>query len=299
MNQLLAMRAFIRVIETGSFSRAASQLDLPRSTVSKLVADLEQHLRIKLIHRTTRAVAATSEGLEYLAHVSPLVAALDSVDDAMRGNKLRPTGHLRIDAPAAFAVNLLIPALPRFHSTYPDISIAIGISDRTLNLIGEGVDCAIRAGALDELSLIARRITDMPYATCASPSYLATHGVPTDPMDVSQNHDLVGYFYSLSGKPEAFVLQRGTAHHSFEAAHFTANEGNGLTALMLAGLGIGQHLRPMVQPYLDSGQLVELLPDWTRPTLPFHAIYPPNRNQNARLSVFIDWLISTFGQRPD
>jgi DNA-binding transcriptional LysR family regulator len=295
MNQLLAIRAFIRVIETGSFSRAALQLDLPRSTVSKLVADLEQHLRVKLIHRTTRTVAATSEGLEYLAHVSQLVTAFDSVDDAMRGNKLRPSGHLRIDAPAAFAVHLLIPALPQFHKAYPEISVAVGISDRTLDLIGEGVDCAIRGGALNELSLIARHITDMPYATCASPAYLAAHGVPSNPMEVRQHHHLVGYFYSLSGKPEAFVLQQGAERHCFESARFSANEGNGLTALMLAGLGIGQHLRPMLQPYLDSGQLVELLSDWTRPTLPFHAIYPPNRNQNARLSVFIDWLMSTFG----
>ncbi|POD70920.1 LysR family transcriptional regulator [Pseudomonas syringae group genomosp. 3] len=298
MNQLLAMRAFIRVIETGSFSRAALQLHLPRSTVSKLVSDLEQHLRVKLIHRTTRAVAATSEGLEYLAHVSQLVTELDSVDEAMRGHKLRPSGHLRIDAPAAFAVRMLIPALPQFHMAYPDISVSIGITDRTLNLIGEGVDCAIRAGALEDLSLIARRITDMPYATCASPSYLAAHGVPSNPIDVRQNHHLVGYFYSLSGKPEAFVLQQGAERHTFDSARFSANEGNGLTALMLAGLGIGQHLRPMVQPHLDSGELVELLPDWTRPTLPFHAIYPPNRNQNARLSVFIDWLVYTFGQGP-
>ncbi|WP_303637072.1 MULTISPECIES: LysR family transcriptional regulator [Stenotrophomonas] len=296
MNQLLAMRAFVRVVETESFSRAADQLGIPRSTVSKLVTDLEAHLRVKLIHRTTRTVAATTDGLAYLVHARRIVNDVDSVDNALSGNTLKPHGHLRIDAPASFATSLLIPALPDFHRQYPDITVAIGISDRTLNVLGEGVDCAIRAGQLDDLSLVARQVSALPFVTCAAPDYLATHGIPEDPEQLAEGHRLVAYFFPASGKLEGLAFQQGEQSHTFSTAAFTTNEGNGLTALLLAGMGIGQHLKAVLQPHLDSGKLVEILPGWTKPALPLHAVYPPNRNQSARLMVFVEWLQRTFGQ---
>ncbi|MFB9952877.1 LysR substrate-binding domain-containing protein [Rhizobium puerariae] len=294
MNQLLAMRAFVRVVETGSFSRAAEQLALPRSTVSKLVTDLERHFGIMLMHRTTRAVAATSEGLEYYEQAMRLLSDVDAIDDSVRGKTLKPRGHLRIDAPVSFANCLLIPALPDFRRQYPDVTIALGISDRTLNIVGEGVDCVIRAGALQEMTMIGRKITDLDYATCASPSYLKLRGVPRSPLDLRDNHLHAGYFFAATGKPEPMVFENGADRHEITKCAFSTNEGNGLINLMLAGLGVGQHLRRFVQPYIDSGRLVEVLPEWTRPGLPLHAVYPPNRHQSARLKVFIDWLIDTF-----
>ncbi len=295
MNQLLAMRAFIRVLESGSFGRAADQMALPRSTLSKLIADLEGHLKVKLVNRSTRRVAATSEGLEYLVHARRIVEEVEAVDSALSGQTLKPQGHLRVDAPASFAVEMLIPALPQFHSEYPGISVAVGISDRTVNVIGEGVDCAIRAGGLDDSGLVARRITEMQYVTCAAPSYLAAHGIPATPDDLRLHHRLVAYFYSGSGRLDAPSFSDGERTIVFDQAVFTTNEGNGLTALLLAGAGVGQSLRPLLQRHLDSGELVEVLPGWTRPLLPFHALYPPNRNSNARLAVFLDWLDRTFG----
>lgn len=296
MNQLLAMRVFVRVVETGSFSQAAGQLMLPRSTVSKLVTDLEKHLRISLIQRTTRTVSITSEGLEYYHHAQRLISELDEIDSALSGRKLRPSGHLRIDVPVSFANGMLIPALPDFHREYPEITIALGISDRTINIVSEGVDCAIRAGALQDMTMIARKIADLDFVLCASRDYLVRHGMPQSPTDIARHHTCVGYFYASSGKPEMLVLEKDGQRFEFDNSHFCTNEGTGLTSLMLAGLGIGQHLRRVVQPWLDSGELVEILPQWSRPTIPLHAVYSSNRHQSARLKVFIDWIITTFGQ---
>ncbi|KAA0973012.1 LysR family transcriptional regulator [Pseudomonas sp. ANT_H12B] len=288
------MRAFVRVVETGSFSRAADQLALPRSTVSKLITDLEKHLGIKLMHRTTRAVAATSDGLEYCSHARRLIAELDSVDTTARGKKLKPGGHLRVDAPASFAHCLLIPALKDFHREYPDITIALGISDRPVNIVGEGVDCVIRAGELDDMTMIGRKIVELQYVTCATPAYLERMGTPSSPIDLQKNHVQAGYFFAATGKSEPLIFEDAYHRHEIGHCEFSTNDGNGLKEMMLAGLGIGQHFRRIVQPYLDAGELVPLLEDWSRPAMPFHVIYPTNRHQNARLKVFIDWVIQMF-----
>ena len=297
VNQLLAMRAFVRVVETGSFSRASDQLALPRSTVSKLITDLEKHLGIQLMHRTTRALATTSEGLEYYHHAMRLVIELDAVDTAVRGKKLKPGGHLRVDAPASFANCLLIPALVDFHREYPDITIALGIGDRAVNIVGEGVDCVIRAGKLDDMAMIGRKVTDLEYLTCAAPSYLERMGMPVSPEDLDNNHLRAGYFFAGSGKPEPLIFENGTTRYEVGNCAFSTNEGNGLKEMLLAGLGVGQHFKSIVQYYVDTGQLVPVLQDWTRSATPLHIIYPPNRHQNARLKVFIDWVIQTFGVR--
>lgn len=297
MNQLLALRVFVRVVDTGSFSRAADQLALPRSTVSKLISDLEKHLGIQLMHRTTRALAPTSDGLEYYQHARRLVAELDEVDSGVRGKTLKPRGHLRVDAPASFANCLLIPALVEFQREYPDITIALGISDRAVNIVGEGVDCVIRAGKLDDMAMIGRKVADLEYLTCAAPSYLARHGLPHSPQDLRDNHLKAGYFFAGSGKPEPLVFERDGQRVEMADCAFSTNEGNGLKEMLLAGLGVGQHFQSIVQYYLDTGQLVEVLPGWSRPATPLHILYPPNRHQSARLKVFADWVIRTFGVR--
>ncbi|PSL91542.1 LysR family transcriptional regulator [Pseudomonas sp. R9.37] len=297
MNQLLALRAFVRVVDTGSFSRASDQLALPRSTVSKLITDLEKHLGLKLIHRTTRALAPTSEGLEYYGHARRLVAELDEVDSAARGQILKPGGHLRVDAPASFANCLLIPALVDFHRQYPDITIALGISDRAVNIVGEGVDCVIRAGTLDDMAMIGRKVADLEYLTCAAPSYVARRGLPASPEDLQNNHLKAGYFFTGSGKPEPLIFEKGGQRIEVNGCAFSTNEGNGLKEMLLAGLGVGQHVTSIVQYYLDTGQLVSVLPDWSRPPTALHILYPPNRHQSARLKVFTEWVMRTFGVR--
>jgi len=295
INQLLAMRVFVRVVETGSFNLTASQLSLPRSTVSKLVSDLEKHLGIRLLHRTTRTLSVTAEGRTYYAQAVNLIDALDQADSLVRGTRLKPSGHLRIDVPAIFAERLLIPRLPDFHQQYPDLTVAIGVSDRPINLVSEGVDCVIRLGELSDTSLIARKLMELEYVACASPAYLSRKGIPGSPGELQRGeHQMVGYFYAGSGKTEPLLFMRGDEHYEITQSAFSANGAGGIIALMLAGLGIGQPLRPFIQPLLDSGQLVTVLETWQRPAVPVHVVYPQNRHQSARLKVFVDWLIDTF-----
>ncbi|WP_306393004.1 LysR family transcriptional regulator [Telluria beijingensis] len=293
MNQLLAMRAFVRVIDSGSFSRASDQLNLPRSTVSKPIGDLEAHLGNKLMHRTTRTVAATADGLAYYEQSVRLLAEIDALDHGMRGQKRKPRGHLRIDAPASFATSLLIPALPEFHREYPDITLGLGISDRPANIVGEGVDCVIRAGEINEMSMVGRKLLDLYYGTFAAPAYLEREGTPREPADLAQ-HVRLGYFFAATTKPNPLVFERDGVRLDIEASELSTNDGNGLLALLRAGMGIGQHFTRMVQPAIDTGELVPILQEWRRPAMPFHILYPQNRHQNARLTVFVDWLIDTF-----
>jgi len=296
MNQLLAMRAFVRVVESGSFRGAANQLLVPRSTVSKLVTDLEKHLGTRLMHRTTRHVGVTPEGEEYYRYAARLVAEVDEADSAVRGKKLTPRGHLRIESTTTFAQNILIPHLPDFHEKYPHISIALGTSNRTANIIGEGVDCAIRAGEIGDLSLVARHLFDAEFVTCASPAYLERMGMPGTPEELDSKHCKVGFFSYADGKVKPMLFLKSNHKHVVSDLQFSSNEDNGQIAMILAGLGVGQNLRPFVLPYLQSGQLVEILGEWSHPPLPFHVVYPPGRHQSARLKVFVQWLVERFGK---
>lgn len=294
MNQLLAMRVFIRVVESASFSRAADQLDMPRSTVSKLVTDLEKHLGARLIRRTTRNVSVTNEGMEYYQHALRLISGVDEADNAVRGIKQKPHGHLRLEVQVIFAYAFLIPALHEFHREYPDITLALGISDRTVNIVGEGVDCAIRGGNVLDLSVVARPLASMHYITCASPAYLAAMGTPRSPVDLEQNHRRINYLFASTGKTEPLMFSRADEKVEITGCQYSASEGNGMRDLILAGLGVGQHLKEFVQPQLSAGKLVPVLQDWSRPALPFHIIYQPNQHQNARLKVFVDWVTHRF-----
>ncbi|TDB44035.1 LysR family transcriptional regulator [Photorhabdus luminescens] len=244
----------------------------------------------------SRSVTVTAEGKEYYCHAVKVVADIDAADNAVRVKKNKPQGHLRVDVQVSFAHNLLIPALPEFHQEYPDITIALGINDKTINIVGEGVDCAIRAGKIQDLSLVARKITDMEYVTCASPAYLKSNGAPQTPQEVKDRHKKIIYFSSTTGKIVPLTFTRKEETIEIVDSQFSANEGDGVINLMLAGLGISQHLRAFVQPHLDSGRLVHILKDWYQPPLPFYVVYRQNTHQSTRFSVFINWLIERFGQ---
>ena len=294
MNQLMAMRAFIRVVESSSFSRAAGQLDMPRSTVSKLVTDLETHLDTRLIRRTTRTVTVTTEGQEYYQYAVRLIAGIDEADNALRFKREKPRGHLRLEVQVTFAYAYLIPALPEFYREYPDITLALGINDRTVNIVGEGVDCAIRGGKIQDLSVIARPLIPMEYITCASPAYLAAMGSPRSPEELQHNHRRINYLFASTGRTEPLYFNRGHEHTEVTGCQFSASEGSGMRDLIMAGLGVGQHLEEFIAPQLSTGKLVQVLHEWHRPALPFHVIYQPNSHQNVRLKAFVEWLTSRF-----
>lgn len=240
MDHLAAIRAFQRIVETRSFTKAAAHLSMPRSTLSKALRDLEDHLGTKLLQRTTRSVALTMEGAEYYRRVSRVVTKLDEAEVALRGMGAAAQGRLRIDVHSSLANFVLIPALSDFKERYPDIQVALGINDRPVNLIEEGVDCVIRAGELADSSLIAKTIYKDRLVTCASPRYLERHGVPESPADLDQHHQIVGYFSAATGEVWPLRFRAKGTEHRISRFDVAANDSAGLVGLMVNGMGIGQ-----------------------------------------------------------
>lgn len=291
MDHLLAIRTFQRIVETRSFTKAAAHLGLPRSTVSKLLKELEEHLGIKLIHRTTRSVTLTIEGAEYYQRISRLVAKLDETEIAMRDMGSAAKGRLRIDLHSSLANFVLIPILEEFHERYPHIQLALGVGDRPVNLIEEGVDCVIRAGELADSSLVGRTLYKDRLVTCASPDYLERFGIPKNVSDLENGHKVVGYFSAATG--EAWPLRFRNRSGEKQVLNFdiAANDSASLINLLVHGMGIGQTHVSVAKHFIQSGQLVPILEDLTNTQFPVSIIYPPTKQLNARLRIFIDWML--------
>jgi LysR family transcriptional regulator, regulator for bpeEF and oprC len=292
VDYLTAVRTFVRVVEAGSFSKAADSLELPRNTVTKLVQSLEAHLRVKLLNRTTRQVSTTSDGEIYFDRMVRLLEDWYEAESELSSGQQNPHGRLRVDMGAGMASQLIIPALADFRERYPEIQLDIGVSDRPLDLVSERIDCVIRAGDIKDPSLIARHMGDMPFVICAAPSYLAMHGTPQVPQDLSTSHTMVRYFYSGSTRQLPFILTSDAGTVSVEGKYFVSvNESNALLAAAVAGLGVTAGPAFMLQPKVESGELMAILPSWSPPAVPLHVVFPANRHMNVRTRVFVDWMI--------
>jgi DNA-binding transcriptional LysR family regulator len=295
MDQLQAIRAFARVVEAGSFTRAADSLDMPNATLSKQVQELEAHLGIKLLQRTTRRVSVTPEGSDYYEKTARILKDLEDIDTSFNISRSKPRGHLRVDIGSSTASDVLIPALPDFLERYPDIRIDLGVSDRSVDLISDNVDCVIRGGALDASSLVARTIGQAEMVTCATPDYLKQFGVPAYPDELKNGHKLVSYVSSQNGRAVPFRFEREGEKLEIKVEHrFGVNESNAHLAAGLAGLGIIQTFSYAAGPAIRDGRLVEVLKKWKPSAYPFHVVYPQNRHLTHRLRVFIDWLVEIF-----
>ncbi|WP_127091006.1 LysR family transcriptional regulator [Aquabacter cavernae] len=295
MDQLAAMRAFVRVVEAGTFTRAADLLGIPKPTLTKQVQSLEGHLRTKLLNRTTRRVTVTPDGAAYYERALALLNDLEELDGSMTLSQATPRGRLRVDISASLALLVLIPALPDFFARYPDIQVDLGVTDRSVDLVGENVDCVVRGGDLMDPSLIARRIGEIQMTTCAAPAYLARYGEPSHPFDLETDFPAVRYFNAGTGRflPLEFIRDGETLEPA--ARHLIAvNEGNSYVAAGLAGLGILQAPSFMVQAHLGTGALVPVLTRWTTDPFPVFVVFPPNRHLSARLRVFVDWVADLF-----
>jgi DNA-binding transcriptional LysR family regulator len=299
MDQIQSMRTFTRVVEAGSFTKAAESLDVPKGTVTKQIQALETRLRVRLLNRTTRRVTVTPDGAAYYERTLRLLSDLDDIEASMSNAQARPSGRLRVDIGASVARLLVIPALQGFFERYPDIQLDLGVSDRPVDLIADNVDCVIRGGELTEQSLVARRIGNIDFVTVASPAYLARHGTPAHPGELEQNHTMVSFFSSRTGRQYSHYFERGGEVHEIAGRYQLAvNESNALSEAALAGLGIVGLTRFDVKPHIESGALVQILPDWKRRTLPFYVVYPPNRHLSAKVRAFVDWAAELFGQNP-
>ncbi|HBP5921431.1 TPA: LysR family transcriptional regulator [Pseudomonas aeruginosa] len=292
MDQLQAIRAFARVVEAGNFTRAADSLDMPNATLSKLVQELEAHLGVRLLQRTTRRVTVTPEGQDYYAKATRVLRDLEDIDSSFNIARSKPRGHLRIDVGGSTARDVLVPLLPDFLARYPDIRIDLGVSDRSVDLIGDNVDCVIRGGAMDASSLVARSIGQATMVTCASAEYLRHNGVPAYPEELRNGHRLVSYLSPQNGRAVPFRFERDGERSELKIEHrIGVNESNAHLAACIAGLGIIQTFAYAAGAALRDGTLVDILEDWRPAPYPFHVVYPQSRYVTHRLRVFIDWLV--------
>ena len=292
MDQLSAMRAFIRVVETGNFTRAADTLSMPKATVTNLIQGLEAHLRTKLLNRTTRRVMVTTDGALYYERASQIVSELEELDGSLSNSQSLPTGRLRVEMAGAFADSIVVPALCDFYQKYPDIRIDLGVGDRTVDYLAENVDCALRAGTPADQSLIARRVSELEIITCAAPLYIQKFGEPERPQDLENDHYTINYFRAQTGRALPFEFDRDDEHLEITPRYMLAvNDGRTFISALTTGLGIGQTLRFMARDAIKKGELIEVLPQWSREPIPLYIVYPPNRHLSNRVRVFVDWMV--------
>ena len=293
MDRFDAMQAFARVVETGSFTKAADTLHMSRTSVTQLIQQLEARLRVRLLNRTTRKLNLTADGAAYYERVVRLLADMDDAETSLSSAAAAPRGRLRIDVPSPLARLLLIPALPDFHARYPDIQIDMGVSDRMVDLIDENVDCVVRGGELTDQSLMARRVADLPLGVFAAPAYLQRTGAPQHPRDLENGQQrIVGYLWARTGKPLSYALHKdGETVQVHGRPVLTVDDGNAYLAAGIAGMGVLWLPRYMAAGAVERGELVELFAGWAMETMPLFVAFPPNRHVSAKLRVFIDWIV--------
>lgn len=293
MDRFDAMQAFIRVVETGSFTKAATTLHMSKTTVTQLVQQLETRLRVRLLNRTTRRVNVTADGAAYYERVVRLLADMDDAETSLSSASMAPRGRLRVDVPSPLARMLLIPALPGFFARYPEIHLTLGVSDRIVDIIGENVDCVLRGGEITDQSLVARHVGDLNLGIYAAPGYLQRCGTPVHPHELAEGqHTTVGFLWFRTGKTLPYSMQRG--EECIEAKgrqQLTVDDGNAYLAAGLAGLGVLWLPQYMAKPHVVSGGLLPLFEDWHMSPMPMYLAFPPNRHVSAKVRVFIDWII--------
>lgn len=290
MDRIELLQVFVRVAETGSFTRAADRLGLPRASVTTAVQQLETRLGTRLLHRTTRRVGLTPDGEATLERARALVADMDDMEQQFLPARGQVSGRLKVDVPSRIARLLIAPALPDFFERHPAIELELGSTDRAVDLVLEGIDCALRVGPLTSSSLVARPLGHFALINCASPAYLERHGTPRTPADLPE-HLAVNYASPTSGRAAPWEwLSDGEIATLRMRSQVAANNAETYIACALAGLGLIQVPAYDVREHLAAGELVEVLPDARAEPLPVQLVYPHRRNLSRRMQAFAGWL---------
>ncbi|NYH16129.1 LysR family transcriptional regulator [Paraburkholderia bryophila] len=298
MDRLQAMQVFTRVVDTNSFTRAAETLDLPRASVTTIIQNLEAFLGTRLMHRTTRRLSLTPDGAAYYERCVRILADVEETEASFQSGNKKPHGKLRIDMPGSIGRLLVIPSLCEFHTRYPDIDLQLGLTDRPVDLLQEGVDCVVRVGALQDSSLVARRIGLFEGVTCAAPDYIERAGMPSSLEDL-ENHKAVNYFSSRTGRTLdwAFMVDGKEVEVKMKSI-VSVNDADAYVTCGLEGFGLIQPALFMVLPHLRSGQLIEVLPELKPLPMPISAVYPHSRHLSPKVRVFVDWIAELFDRCP-
>lgn len=291
MDRFDQYRVFAQVAEMGSFIKAANALDAPRASVSAAIQQLESQLGVRLLHRTTRQVRLTADGEQLLARVRPLLAEVEDIDQLFHASQRQVSGRLSVDVPSRIARRLIAPALPSLLRRHPRLELALRSTDRAIDLVHEGVDCAVRIGALADSSLVVRPLGRIALINCASPGYLRDHGEPRQPADLSDGHWSVGYASPKTGRELPWEVGTGDpgAAPAPLPSRVVVDNAENYIACCLAGLGLIQIPRFDVQHLLDAGELIEVMPGFRAEAMPVSLIYPHRRQRTRRLTVFQEW----------
>jgi DNA-binding transcriptional LysR family regulator len=292
MDRFQEMQVFIRIAERGSFTRAADDLQIPRATVTNLMKRLEERLGARLLERTTRTVRLTHDGEAFYRRCVRLVADMEEAEGSF--HNAAPKGLLRVNLQGTLAKNFVVPALPRFVAQYPGIELHIGEDDRLVDLVREGIDCVLRAGALQDSSMIARRVATLEQVTVASPAYLAQFGEPAT-LEALDAHRAVNYISSATGRalPMEFTVEGNVIEMPLPSI-VSVTGADLYTGAAVAGLGMVQVPRYRVAGELSAGTLKIVLAGFPPPPMPVSVLYPQNRQLSSRVRVFAEWLREIF-----
>jgi DNA-binding transcriptional LysR family regulator len=286
-DRLLALRAFVRTAHSGSFSRAARELGLSQPSISRILSQLESEVGASLLVRTTRAVALTDSGADYLARVEPLLMALDEADHAARGTgELR--GVLRIALSASFGVREVIPRLPQFLDRHPALRVDMSINDHRQDLVVDGVDVALRLGSLPDSAVVARKLAEAPRVVVASPAYLERRGWPRSPADLASHAVIIGP--GVAGPNALTFTKEGRRASARVEGRLTTAANEGATAGAMAGLGITITSLWACRAEIERGELVRIMEDWEMAKVELHALFPAGRAASPAARAFIDYL---------
>ncbi|MBA9068287.1 DNA-binding transcriptional LysR family regulator [Methylobacterium sp. RAS18] len=286
------MEVFAKVAETGSFAAAADACGISAAMVGKHIRQLEEHLGVRLLNRTTRRQSLTDAGRDFLERTRIVLAELEAAEALAADSRARPRGELRINAPFSFGVHSLSPLLPAYMAENPEMTVRLTLSDRVVDLVDEGYDCVFRAGPLHDSALIARGLRPLNLIACASSAYLERHGWPEHPNDLVQ-HACLGFAGSALEERWSFCGGGNEAVVSI-SSRFSANSGEALRQAALAGLGIVLHVEELLADDVATGRLVHILPEW-RSERPLHILHAPDRRITPKLRSFLDFAAARFG----
>lgn len=296
MDRFDAMNAFTRVVELNSFTKAALSLNIPKATLSTQIIFLEKHLNVKLLHRSTRHVSVTREGTVYYESVKQLLADLKEAEIAVSHASRSYKGRLRVDTSGTLGRQIIVPALNDFFRCYPDIDLEIGCTDRTVDLLQEGIDCAIRGGVPLDDTLVARKLIETEPVTCATQTYLEQHGTP-ETLEALEHHKVVNFLSPRTGKVTGFnYIQNKKVVTIYGRRKVALNDIDACLRAGLADIGIVQLPYFSVRDHLETGRLIRVLAAYPSEKLPVHIVYLQNRNLSANVRVFVDWVVALFAK---
>jgi len=296
MDRLHAMETLVRVIEAGSFKKAAETMRVLPSTVTRTIKDLESHLGVRLLNRTTRALSITDAGLRYYDSCKAILYDVRAAEEAAAQESGMLRGTIRIGATPSLAKDFILPALRRFTTRYPGIDLDFHLGDATVDVVQEGIDCVIRTGHLPASRLVARRLGAFHWFICGAPSYLARHGEPRTLQDLDR-HVAVGYINNQTGRTTGWAFQEDQATRVITMTeHISVNETDAYVSAAVAGLGLIRVASYMVRQQLADGRLMRVLSHIDVPLEPISILYPQSRHLSPAIRAFIDWCIEVIGK---